>query len=31
MIWMISGDVVAADGMVMFCLCVLHFQYVDHA
>ena len=31
MIWMITGVVVAADGMVMFSLCVLHIQYVHHA
>ena len=31
MIWMVGGDVVAADGMVMFSLCVLHIQYIDHA
>ena len=31
MIWMMNGDVEAADGMVMFSLSVLHIQYVDYA
>ena len=27
MIWMIQGDVMSADGMVMFSLSILHIQY----
>ena len=27
MIWMIQGDGMAADGMVMFSLSILHIQY----